>query len=398
MKKIVLCGGGTGGHVFPNIAISELLKKQDCDLFYIGVSGKIEENLCEENSLDFYGYDFSGFPRKLRKEILIWPFNLLKAVSKAKVYLKHFKPEIVFGTGGYSSAPVFIAAKRLNIPYIVHNLDVRFGLANKFCANGASSVTLGFPSNSDFLKTTPCFVTGNPVRETFIEIEKKDKEPIFKEFNLDPKKKTIFVIGGSQGANAINETILEILKELVLDNNIQVIHQTGETSHEAFIKRIPASVTGDFKHSPSTDAPLGRLYPYIAKPFFDNPEKCCYIADLIISRSGAMTTTEITTLGKPAIFIPYPFAGNHQEANINHLVEAGGAILLKQKELTSKLLLNTILEMINNENKLNKMSKITKSFAKPNAASDIIKLILNTIENNKKNSNDVDAENLTSVI
>ena len=378
MKKIVLCGGGTGGHVFPNIAISELLKKQDCDLFYIGVNKKIEEKLCEENAIDFYGYDFSGFPRALKKEILIWPFNLLKAVSKAKVYLKHFKPEVVFGTGGYSSAPVFIAAKRLNIPYIVHNLDVRFGLANKFCANGASSITLGFPSSSDFLKTTPCFVTGNPVRKTFIEIEKQDKEQIFKELNLDPKKKTIFVIGGSQGANAINETILEILKELILDNNIQIIHQTGETSYEAFTKRMPAKVS--------------ETTSYISKPFFENPEKYYHIADLIISRSGAMTTTEITTLGKPAIFIPYPFAGNHQEANINHLVEASGAILLRQKELTSKLLLNTILKIINNENKLNEMSQITKSFAKPNASEDIVKLILATTENNK------DAENLTSVI
>ncbi len=382
MKKIVLCGGGTGGHVFPNIAISELLKNQDCDLFYVGVNGKTEEKLCEENKIDFYGYDFSGFPRKLKKELLTWPFNLLKAVSKAKVYLKHFKPDIVFGTGGYSSAPVFIAAKRLNIPYIIHNLDVRFGLANKFCANGACCITLGFSSNLEFLKTTPCFVTGNPVRNTFLEIEKKDKESIFKEFNLDPKKKTLFVIGGSQGANAINETVLEVLKELILDNNIQVIHQTGEISHETFSKRIPASVGGGTN--------------YIAKPFFDNPEKCYHISDLIISRSGAMTTTEITILGKPTIFIPYPFAGNHQEANINHLIEAGGGILLRQKELNSRFLLSTILKVINNESNLNEMSKITKSFAKPNAAEDIVKLILAAIE--KKNQKDSNVENLTSVI
>jgi len=388
MKKIVLCGGGTGGHIFPNIAISEFLKKQDCDLFYIGVNGKIEEKLCEENNIDFYGYDFSGFPRKLKKEILVWPFHLLKAVSKAKVYLKHFKPEVVFGTGGYSSAPVFIAAKRLNIPYIVHNLDVRFGLANKFCANGASCVTLGFPSNSEFLKNTPSFITGNPVRKTFLEIEKTDKELIFKELGLDSKKKTIFVIGGSQGANAINETILEILKELILDNNIQIIHQTGEVSHEAFSKRIPASVWGGLKPAHTTS--------YIAKPFFDNPEKCYHLADLIISRSGAMTTTEITSLGKPAIFIPYPFAGNHQEANINHLIKSGGAILLRQKELNSKLLLSTILEIINNENKLTEMSKITRSFAKPDAAEDIVKLILGTIKN--KDKKDSGIENLTSVI
>ena len=387
MKKIVLCGGGTGGHVFPNIAISELLKKQDCDLFYIGVNKKIEEKLCEENNIDFYGYDFSGFPRKLERGIFIWPFNLLKAVSKAKVYLKHFKPDIVFGTGGYSSAPVFIAAKRLNIPYIVHNLDVRFGLANKFCANGASSITLGFSSNTDFLKDTPYFVTGNPIRETFIEIEKISKESIYKEFNLDPNKKTIFVIGGSQGANAINEVILDILKELVLEKDIQIIHQTGELSHEAFTKRIPASVGRGLKSTLPTN--------YIAKSFIENPEKCYHIADLVISRSGAMTTSEITIMGKPAIFIPFPYAGNHQEANISHLVEAGGAILIKQKDLKSKELLNTIIHTITNENKLNEMSKITKSFAKPNAAKSIVNLIITTIENKSQDNN---TEELMSVI
>ena len=383
MKKIVLCGGGTGGHVFPNIAISELLKNQDCDLFYIGVNGKIEEKLCEENNIDFYGYDFSGFPRTLKKEILIWPFNLLKAVSKAKVYLRHFKPEVVFGTGGYSSAPVFIAAKRLNIPYIVHNLDVRFGLANKFCANGASHVTLGFPSNSEFLKTTPCSVTGNPVRDTFLEIEKKDKEPIFKELGLDPKKKTIFVVGGSQGANAINETVLEILKELVLNNNLQIIHQTGEATHEAFVKRIPTKVL--------------ETTNYIAKPFFENPEKCYHLADLVISRSGAMTTTEVTVLGKPTIFIPYPFAGNHQEANAISLVNVGGAVLLRQKGLRSKILLNTILELLNDLNKLAEMSKITKSFARPNAAKDIAELVLAKAEKNEQQVENK-KNNLTPVV
>ena len=165
-----------------------------------------------------------------------------------------------------------------------------------------------------------------------------------------------------------------------MDNNIQVIHQTGELSHEAFTKRTPAKVS--------------ETTSYIAKPFFENPEKCYHIADLVIARSGAMTTTEITALGKPAIFIPFPYAGNHQEANILHLIEAGGSVLMRQKDLRSKEILNTILKIINNENKLNKMSKITKSFAKPNAAESIVKLI-SKITGNKESTN---IENLTSVI
>lgn len=380
MKKVVLCGGGTGGHIFPNIAISEILRKEGCELFYLGVVGKPEEVIANENKIDFYGYEFSGFPRKLQKELITWPFNLLRAVSKARSYLKHFQPDIVFGTGGYSSAPVFIAAKRLKIPYIVHNLDVRLGLANKFCANGASLLTLGFESDEEFIKTTPQVVTGNPVRKTFLVIQETNKSKLHQEFNFDPNKKTIFVIGGSQGANAINENILDILKELILNNNIQIIHQTGELTHEIFTKRIPASVM--------------ESTAYIARPFIDSPEKCYHLADLIISRSGAMTVTEVTIMGKPAIFIPFPYAGNHQEANITRLVNSGGAVLLRQKGLKSKILLNAILETINNPNKLNEMSSISKSFGKPNAASDIAKLILSRIEVKSKEKK----KNLSPVI
>ncbi len=368
--KIVLCGGGTGGHIFPSIAVGEVLREEGCDLFYIGVNGRIEEKLSDENNIDFYGYEFSGFPRKLQKELLFWPFNLLKAVSKAKIYLNYIKPDVVFGTGGYSSAPVFIAAKRLNIPYIIHNLDVRLGLANKFSANGAALVTLGFESDKSFFKDTEVVVTGNPVRKSFVDIEQLDKLKLYEEFNLSPDKKTLFVIGGSQGANAINETMIEILKELVLNNNIQVIHQTGETTHENYIKRIPSKVA--------------ETTSYLAKPFFTNPEKCYHLADLVISRSGAMTTTEIAVLGKPAIFIPYPYAGNHQEANAMSIVSSGGAVLMRQKDLRSKALLNTILSLINDSTKLTSMSQITKSFGKPNATRKIVDLILGKtqLENN----------------
>ena len=382
MKKIVLCGGGTGGHVYPCIAVGEVLRKQECDLIYIGVTGKTEEIVCEENNIDFFGYEFSGFPRTLQKELFLWPFNLLKAVSQAKIYLKYFKPDIVFGTGGYSAAPVFIAAKRLKIPYIVHNLDAKLGLANKFCANGAALLTLGFEVEQVFPQNIEFNVTGNPLRGNFLEIIKENKEIVFKEFNLQPGKKTVFIVGGSQGANAINETVLDILKELVLNNDIQIIHQTGISAHETFIKRIPQKV------SESSN--------YLAKPFFENPEKCYHISDLVISRSGAMTISEITVLGKPTIFIPYPFSGNHQEANVAQLIESGGAVLLRQKGLKSKILLNTVLDLLNNPKKLSEMSKITKSFAKPNATNDIAGLILSKIENREQKTEDI--ENLTSVI
>lgn len=374
MRKVVLCGGGSGGHVFPSIAVSEVLKKEGCDLYYIGVFGKPEEKIAEENDIAFYGYEFSGLPRTLQKELITWPFNLLKAVSKAKVYLNHFKPNIVFGTGGYSSAPVFIAAKRLNIPYVVHNPDYRLGMANQFSANGAVLLTLGFESKEIPVKEIETVVTGNPIRKSFLEVDNLDKSRIYEEFNLNSNKKTIFIVGGSQGATAVNEVTLEIIKELVLVNDIQVIHQTGLT-YETYLRRVPCKVLESSN--------------YIAKPFFESPEKCYHISDLVISRAGAITTSEISILGKPTIFIPFPFAGNHQEANIMHLINAGGAKLYRQKDLRAKCLLNDIIDLINNKERLDEMSKITKSFAKPNAANDIANLILAKIGNGNGKSQDL---------
>lgn len=382
LRKVVLCGGGTGGHIFPSIAVAEKLKKEGCDLYYIGVSGKPEEKIAEENGIDFYDYSFSGFPRKLSKELFVWPFNLLRAVSKAKLYLKHFKPDIVFGTGGYSAAPVFIAAKRLKIPYIVHNLDVRLGLANKFCANGASLLTLGFDSDFNNELKADSVVTGNPIRNTFLESKDLDKQKIYEKFGFSPDKKTIFVIGGSQGANAVNEVILDILKDLVLKNDIQVIHQTGEAKFEVHSKRIPAKVIDTNN--------------YVAKAFFHSVEKCYRIADLVISRAGAMTTTEITCLGKPAIFIPYPFAGNHQEANVTKLVNSGGGILMRQNELRSTALLNTILALITDDKKLASMSNIAKSFGNPDATDKLVEIILSQISDKKRVLDE--KEFLTSVV
>lgn len=374
MKKIVLCGGGSGGHVFPSIAVSEVLKKEGCDLYYIGVFGKPEEKIAEENDIAFYGYEFSGLPRKLQKELITWPFNLLKAINKAKVYLKHFKPDIVFGTGGYSSAPVFIAAKRLNIPYVVHNPDYRLGMANQFSANGATLLTLGFESDEISVNEIETVVTGNPIRKSFLEIDSLDKSKIYEELNLSSNRKTIFIVGGSQGASAVNEVTLEMIKDLVLVNDIQVIHQTGLT-HETYLRRVPCKVLESSN--------------YIAKPFFESPEKCYHISDLVISRAGAITTSEITILGKPTIFIPFPFAGNHQEANIMHLINAGASKLHRQKDLRAKTLLHEILTLINDAEKLNEMSTITKSFAKPNAANDIANLILAKIGNGNGKNQDL---------
>lgn len=373
-KKVVLCGGGTGGHIFPSIAVGEILKSKGCDLYYIGVEGKPEEAIAEKNDIAFYGYKFYGLPRKISKDLITWPLSLLKAISKAKLYLKHFKPDIVFGTGGYSAAPVFIAAKSLKIPYIVHNLDVRIGLANKFSAGSARLLTLGFDPLTGNELNNSYIVTGNPIRKTFKEILNTDKVSIYKKHGLDPNKKTIFVIGGSQGAHSINEAFIDISKELVLDNNIQVVHQTGEAKHEVFAKRIPAKVL--------------ESGAYIAKSFIDSPEEFYYLADLVISRAGAMTTTEIMLMGTPTIFIPYPFAGNHQEANAQNLITKGGAVLIRQSdlEINPKLLTTKVLSLINDEEKLKEMKEITKTFAKPNASEDIANLVLENAKSKYRRS------------
>lgn len=327
-KMIVFAGGGTGGHVFPIISVYEELKKNNDNLqfCYFGSKDKIEEKISIENKIDFYELPFlGGMPRSFKA--VFWAFKFLNSLFQAVLKLLKLKPQIVFSTGGYSAAPVICAAYLLKIPYIIHNLDAHMGLSNKAFVKHASALTLGIPlseNKEDLLpKNGPVIVTGNPIRRAFYS-ENVDKNEIYKKMNLDANRKTLIVIGGSQGAEAININLLRITSELT-QSNWQIIHQLGPLQYEKFKELFP--------NDPN----------YRAEKFINNLDEIYSIADLAVSRSGAMSVSELSAKKLPAILIPLPTsAQNHQYLNAKYMEEQGGSVILEQKDLDDHRLLKMI--------------------------------------------------------
>ncbi len=310
-SKIAFVGGGTGGHIYPIIAVYEKLKKHsNLQFIYFGSQNKLEEKISQENNIPFVVLPFiGGMPRSL--ELIIWLFKFAFASVIAIFKLSKYKPNIIFATGGYSSGPVLLAALILRIPYIIHNLDAHLGLANAAFIAQSLALTLGFPLTKPVLiKNGPVVLTGNPVREAFWQIQNTSNN-----LNLDSKRKTLLIMGGSQGALALNEIILELAPKL-LEENWQIIHQVGEKQFSQFEKYFPQNPHyKPFKY-------LNNLWQIYAQ------------TDIAISRAGAMSIAELTASKVPTIFIPLPTAAqNHQWHNAKQIEKAGACLLLEQKNL-----------------------------------------------------------------
>jgi len=357
-KLIAFAGGGTGGHVFPIIAVyQELVSLNEQFTFcYLGSKGKIEQKISEENKIPFYELPFiGGMPRSFKA--CFWFFKFFYALLHACVRLSHLKPKLVFSTGGYSAAPVICAAKLLNVPYVLHNLDAHLGLANKVFVSDCAALTLGmtlFSGANVLPKNGPCVITGNPIRQAFYRDE-ENKTNIYAQWKLDPKRKTLIVVGGSQGAEVININLLRITKELI-EKNWQIIHQLGPLQYDKFKELFP-------------DTPY-----YRAERFIDRLEDIYSIADLAVSRSGAMSVGELTAKKVPAILIPLPTAAqNHQYLNAKCVEEKGGAVVLEQKDLSDESLLEMI-EYVYERQKLFRLN--LGDFPFQNPAKNIGKIIL----------------------
>jgi UDP-N-acetylglucosamine--N-acetylmuramyl-(pentapeptide) pyrophosphoryl-undecaprenol N-acetylglucosamine transferase len=326
--KIAFAGGGTGGHVYPIVAIYAKLKEllPAAKFIYYGSAGKLEEQISGEYKIPFCALPhIGGMPRSAKAAW--WALKFALVCFNAVTKLATNKPDVLFGTGGYSAAPVFFAARLLNVRYVVHNLDAHLGLANAAFIKSSAALTLGLPlqNNNHYIgpNNGPVLVTGNPVRKVFYE-RFDNKAQIYKNLGLDPRRKTLVVIGGSQGAQAINEIVIGIAEDL-LKNNWQIIHQLGPKQFERFQEV--------FINSPF----------YKPEKYLNNLEQIYSIADLAVSRSGAMSIAELLAKKVVSILIPLPSAAqNHQFYNAQHLAASGCAILLEQKNLNEETLLQNI--------------------------------------------------------
>ncbi len=332
-KLIIFAGGGTGGHVYPIVSVYEYLTNYNFDFLYFCSEGKIEEKVCQENNIQSASLPLiGGLPRNISFELVAWFFKLIYASFLAVKFLafnkqfnKHKK--IIFSTGGYGSAPVLLAANFLKIPYILHNLDSHLGLANQVFVNKAQVLTYGMNplANKILPSNGAVMISGNPIVKAFRqEITLEQKKQISEKYQLNLKYPTLIIIGGSQGSQFLNEIILEISPHLIKEN-WQIIHQLGSKQFEIFEDKF---INNENYKPQEYITDLALLYS---------------VVDLAITRAGAMTISELIAKKLPSILIPLPTsAQNHQFHNAKFLTDQGCALMLEQKVLNAKSLIEKI--------------------------------------------------------
>ena len=365
--KILITGGGTGGHIYPAIAVVQKLK-QDSEIekiFYIGCEKNMEKDIVLAENIDFYSINVSGMPRKTSLKLIKWFYELIFATIKSVFYISKLKPDVVLGTGGYVSGAVLLAAKWLNVPFVIHDPDAYPGIVNKFMAKWASVVSISFEQAKFHLKSNKIVLNGNPIRANFLQVS---KDKALQELNLNPDKKTILVTGGSQGANTINNAIMGA--SLVLINSgFQIIHQTGAKNYDNYIRELTQKAPELLDNA-----------CYIVKPFFNNIEIPLNAADISVSRAGSLSISELNLCGLPSILVPYPYAAaDHQRFNAKAMEEAGASFYLEDADCKPEKLIELILDIFSNPDKLEQMKQINRNLAKPQATEDIIKILKNVV-------------------
>jgi len=344
-KKILIMAGGTGGHVFPGIAIAKALEKQGVDIIWLGSEGGMETTLVPKADLSFQTLSITGFRGKSFLNQLKMPFILIQAVIQAYKILKKEKPDLVLGMGGFAAAPGGIAAKLLNIPLIIHEQNSISGWTNKFLSKIASHVFCAFPNT--FPISPRIIITGNPVREDIQQL------PLKHTLHHPPR---LLISGGSRGAKILNDIVPEAIELLPENLRPEIYHQTGQTSSANYHNIQNISV--------------------ITQPFIDDMAKAYDWADLVICRAGALTLAELTAVGLPAILVPYPYAvDDHQTVNAKYLEAHHAAVLLPQSELTPEKLSQLLIKIFLSPEKYALMTKASKNLNTQNSTQKIVELI-----------------------
>jgi len=359
--KFILSGGGTGGHIYPAIAIANELKLRfpDAEFLFVGAQDKMEMQKVPQAGYEIEGLWIAGIQRKLTMQNAMFPLKLISSLWKSKKILRRFKPDAVIGTGGFASGPLLQMANSMNIPTVIQEQNSYPGITNKMLSKKANAICVAYENLERFFPKDKIVFTGNPVRQDLLDVESKRNEGIAY-FKLDPNKKTLLVLGGSLGARRINQLIEKEL-DFLLANGIQIFWQCGKLYFEDYQKY-------NDKENVQVVA------------FIDRMDLIYAAADFVISRAGASSVSELCLVGKPTIFIPSPnVSEDHQTKNAKAIVDKKGAILLKESELDATF--ETVFsDLISNENKQNELSQNIKSLAKPNATKDIVEQIVKLIK------------------
>lgn len=362
-----ITGGGTGGHIYPAIAICDELKKdvETKDIYYVGNPNNLEAEIAKKQGYKFLGVNVSGMPRKFGFGLVKWFFQLQIAIFKAVYYIKKYKPNAILGTGGYVSAPALFAGGLTGVPFMIHDSDAQPGIVSKYIAPNAKCVSLAFEVSKQFIKSDSIHLNGNPIREEFKTLTKQDARG-----QLDLKDKlTLCVMGGSQGAKSINKAVVEILKKLSLEYDLQVILQTGKKNYEEVSSKLKENYP-EFKKDKNI----------ILKPYFNNMVTVLKASDIAVSRAGSLSISELCACSIASILIPYPYAAaDHQRKNAEFMVKKRAALYLEDADTTKDTLLIAIEQLLGNKEKLKTIQNNAFSLAKLDATKNIVSQLKGTI-------------------
>lgn len=360
--KVIISGGGTGGHIFPAIAIANAIKEEhpDADILFVGANGKMEMEKVPAAGYPIKGLDVVGFHRKKLWKNFSFPFKLIKSLGAAKTIVKEFKPDIAIGVGGYASGPLLKMAGKLGVPTLLQEQNSYAGITNKLLAKKAKKICVAYDNMAVFFPKDKIILTGNPVRSDILSVDNKRDEAV-KHFELDPVKKTILIIGGSLGARTVNNSIKGKLKELE-ESGHQLIWQTGKIYIDEMLKATE-STSQDIK-------PMA---------FISRMDLAYAAADVVISRAGALSVSELCLVKKPVILVPSPnVAEDHQTKNAMSLVNKKAAVLVKDVDAPN-ILVKTVLSLLDNEEEMVELANNISALGKPNAATDIKNEVLKLV-------------------
>ncbi len=368
--RLVVTGGGTGGHIYPALAVAELMREDPAvaSVTYIGKTGGLEHDLVPQHGIDFLGITFHGMPREksplLPFRLLVWLAKLEQAKRKARTYLSEVKPNVVFGTGGYVSAPVLMAAHDLKIPYVVHEPDANPGLVNRLMGKQAAVITTSFTEGAELLRQKPTqevLVTGNPIRGNIGMLSRPEAQKLL---GLDwpEDQKVLLVTGGSQGARRINQAVVEALPRLLDELGLAVIHITGKKLYEETLDALD-----------TLDPTLKSHACYQVRPYSGEMAALLALADMALCRAGSLSLSEMYVCGVPTLLVPYPHAAaDHQRKNAQASARAGASVMIEDAECSGESLIREISGLLKNSQRLMAMKSAAIGLGHPDATSQIV--------------------------
>lgn len=360
-KVYFVTGGGTGGHIYPAMAVADALIERGCKVYYVGNKRNMEFHLAQEKGYKFLHVGVSAMPRKLNPKFFYWGIRLFRAVLYSIKYINKYKPNAVFATGGYVSAPMLFACRITKTPYVMHDCDAMPGLVTRKLSKRAVCVSLAFEKAKKYIQNKKIMVAGNPIRAEFKTLTKDEARCRLGLQN----KLTLTVMGGSQGAKTINNAAVEILKEMVQDYNLQVIFQTGKKNYDELIEKIKFIY-------PAWEQDGG----VVLKPYFDDMISVLKASDIVISRAGSLSLSEICASGCASILVPYPYAAaNHQRINAKYMLENGACVYVEDKDFEPNRLREILISIINNPVKMSYLKQNASYLAKYDATNKIVECL-----------------------